>query len=221
MRTFTRFMLLMLISVGGLGLVGARLSTPSAAAWTISSDAPRAAVSPLSPKVTGQAGTFSWALGPVAVGGQESSVSSGGSTGDVAAQVIAVPVRPGSMTITPGLVRVTLRRGPGHTLTADLPQVTIIDARGSLAGWTATVAISASVPTSAELVPAPPVAVTGIQGEVRGGPPVPITPGQAAVLAQAGVGGGGGRFVTTGSIRVPSGRSLSPGTVLELEISIS
>jgi hypothetical protein len=140
-----------------------------------------------------------------------SVIGSAGGTSDGLDQTMAVSVRPGSLTVSPATESVTVApdhgRGSGGPDHGDLAPVTVVDARGSVVGWNASVSLqavdglSASQLARARLCATPdaPTIVAGNPGEVG-----------AAALSCGGVGvpvsvffaspGGGGTFSDTAAL---------------------
>jgi len=144
-------------------------------------------------------------------------VGSGGSV----QQTIAVSVLPGPLTVTPATESVTLSQvsvaGRGLPLyRGELSPVTVVDARGSLVGWRATVSlqgvdgVSAATLSHAQLcVSAPaPTIVAGNPGDVvRGVAHSCAGAGEPVSVFFAAPGGGGGTYSDTADLRlvVPGG----------------
>lgn len=159
------------------------------------------------------------------VTGQGASVNVPAGSGEGSAsleQTIAVSVLPGPMTVSPTAESVSFSRtgngnGQRAPYSGDLSPITVVDARGSLVGWTATVTLQsvdgldASQLVHARLCVSPDTrtVVAGIPDEVRtadhscGAMDAPLT------MFFAPSDGGGGTFSDTGSLTLvlPSAES--------------
>jgi hypothetical protein len=149
-----------------------------------------------------------------------------GSTGGGVDQTFEVSILPGNLTITPATESVSLAKtnaqGNGGHLAGSLSTITVVDARGSLVGWNATVSLqSIDGVSAADLAKAKlcvsPDAVTVVAGnppEVRSGQHACAKAGGALTLFFAPPNGGGGTFSDTGSLtlQVPGAALASPVT---------
>lgn len=126
--------------------------------------------------------------GPVAVGGEAA----------VAQQRIGFVIHPGPLTISPASVTVRLHRAGGGYAGSWGP-VWVIDARGTLVGWTASVSAPPGVVVSTDR----PAAVTGRPSEVAAG-----EAGSGAVMRGV-AGGGGGTFVVSGQVSSSEGGDIT------------
>jgi hypothetical protein len=125
-------------------------------------------------------------------------------------QVIDVSVLAGHLTISPPSTSLTLRpRGHSATFVGDLPPVRVVDGRGSLAGWTATITVGVvgqgpAMPSGAEVCVEPfvPTVVAGRRGEVRKAPHSCGAPATPLDLFRAEPGGGGGAFDDSARVSV-------------------
>jgi hypothetical protein len=160
----------------------------------------------------------------VSVNGAAGDTGTTGNTGtndDSVEQIIAVPINPGPLTVTPSSESVSLAnangQGNGGSLAGSLSTVTVVDARGSLVGWDATVSLqSVDGLSPADLARAKlcvsPDAVTVVAGnppEVKAGQHACAKAGDALTLFYAPPNGGGGTFSDTGSLTL-----LVPGAML-------
>jgi hypothetical protein len=131
---------------------------------------------------------------------------------DSVEQVLAVPILPGALTVTPASESVSFTKahgqGNGGQLAGSLATVTVVDARGSLVGWRATVSLQSVAGVSAAdlakatlcVSPDAPTVVAGNPPEVRAGRTVCGGAGDPLQLFFAPPNGGGGTFSDTGSL---------------------
>jgi hypothetical protein len=135
-----------------------------------------------------------------------------------AEQTISVSVLPGPLTVTPSTESTSFTRFSDGSWQAPLSTVTVVDARGSLVGWQATVTlqslngVSPAVLAQAQLCvrPGAAVAVSGRQSEVRAGKDTCGSVDDPLTLLFAPPNGGGGTFDDTG--RVTLHLPTAPGT---------
>jgi hypothetical protein len=173
--------------------------------------------------------------------GSTTSTTDGGSTGTTgntgtavdtsttagsAEQVLAVAILPGPLTVSPAGESVSFTKahgqGNGGPLAGSLATVTVVDARGSLVGWRATVSLQSVAGVSAAdlakatlcVSPDVPTVVAGNPPEVRAGQPVCGGAGVPLQLFLAPPNGGGGTFSDTGNLtlRLPGVRDASTAT---------
>ncbi len=184
-----------------------------------------AAASPASPPTTSAPQS-----GPL-VGTSSISVGSGGSV----QQTIAVSVLPGPLTVTPVNESVTLSQvsALGQRLPVyrgELSPVTVVDARGSLVGWRATVSmqgvggVSAATLAHAQLcasAPAPTVVAGNPADVVRGVAHSCAGVGTPVSVFFAAPGGGGGMYSDTADLTLvlPEGTLPAPVTAI-LSVSV-
>lgn len=156
----------------------------------------------------------------VADASQTSTTGTGTGTATLQ-QRINVRINGGTLTITPSTINVTLAR-VGHAYKGSLPAVQIIDARGSLAGWTATVA-PATLPAGTQLHvrPGKPAAVTGLQGEVSATHPGIATANSPVALASAAPNGGGGTFSVDAALELIAPSTTAQTLTLSLDLVVS
>src|SRR4051812_27827225 len=157
---------------------------------------------------------------PPTTGADSSQTSTAGAGAAALQQRIGVRINGGPLTITPSTINVTLTR-VGHAYKGSLPAVQITEARGSLAGWTATVA-AATLPAGTRLHvhPGKPVAVTGLQGEVTAAQPGPSA-GAPVVLASAQPNGGGGEFSVDAALELVAPSTTAQTLTLSLNLAVS
>lgn len=127
-------------------------------------------------------------------------------------------VRGADLTAAPAQLTVILRRqGQSSQFVGAYGPVTVVDARGTLAGWTAYLCPE-NLPAASALVvePGRPVAVSGNPGEVRRGRG--LRAGRAAVM-YAPAGGGGGTFETSGAIELTA--PAQTGDLVTLELAVN
>jgi hypothetical protein len=160
----------------------------------------------------------------------------GGSTS--VQQELVLAVTPGPLTASPGSESVVLSRpgagrgpngqGQGPAFGGGLGAVTVIDARGSLAGWSATVTLhSVSGLDAAQVAgarlcvsPAAPAMVAGNPADVvRRAPSSCGAPGEPISLFFAAPGGGGGTYTGTAglSLDVPG----APGRSVTADVAVA
>ena len=147
------------------------------------------------------------------------SADAAGNVGSAAKQTIGISVLAGPMTISPTTETVAL--GPNGSGT--LSTISVDDARGSLAGWRATVSLQAvSGLDAAQLAstrlcvtPHPTTLVAGNPADVvRSSPRACAGPGDLLSVFFAAPGGGGGEYSDTADIAVtlPGGASVTGPT---------
>lgn len=145
-----------------------------------------------------------------------------GSTGGSADQTLEVSILPGNLTIAPATESISFAKANGGHVAGSLSTVTVVDARGSLVGWNATVSLqSIDGVSAADLAKAKlcvsPDAVTVVAGnrpEVKSGQHACAKASGALTLFYAPPNGGGGTFSDTGSLtlQVPGSTLTSPVT---------
>jgi hypothetical protein len=112
-------------------------------------------------------------------------------------------------------------QGNGVTMAGSLSPVTVVDARGSLVGWRATVSLqsvagfSATELAQARLCVSPdaPTVVAGNPPEVKSAPHACANAGDPLTLFFAPPGGGGGTFTDAGDLTVLLPGAATPGTL--------
>lgn len=129
-----------------------------------------------------------------------------------AEQMLVLEIQPGALSITPATesISFTPAHGNGNNgrMVGSLSTVTVVDARGSLVGWTATVSLqsvdglSAADLANAKLCVKPdaPTVVAGNPPEVKAGRNACGRAGDALTLLYAPPNGGGGTFSDTGNL---------------------
>jgi hypothetical protein len=165
----------------------------------------------------------------VSVNGAAGDTGTTGNTGtstDSVEQILAVSINPGPLTVTPSTESVSFAnangQGGGGRLAGSLSTVTVVDARGSLVGWDATVSlqsvdgVSAADLAKAKLCVSPGVVtvVAGNPPEVKAGQHACAKAGDALTLFSAPPNGGGGTFSDAGSLtlQLAGGKLASPVT---------
>ena len=156
--------------------------------------------------------------------GNTGTTGNTGSDGSSVEQSISVSVLPGPLTITPSSASISFAkpRDDGGPLTGSLSTVTVVDARGSLVGWDATISlqavdgVSASDLAGAKLCVRPDAVtvVAGIPPEVKSGQHACAKAGDPLTLFYAPPNGGGGTFSDTGALTLdlPAGATAGPVT---------
>jgi hypothetical protein len=135
---------------------------------------------------------------------------------------VSVAVQGDGMSVSPSSAVVKLTRDAStDAFRGTLPEITVTDARGSLAGWTLSVTPTppSGGPASIDVHPAVPIAVTGVQSEVIAGAVAHDSP--AAVLASAPAGGGGGTFTVPAAAIVVRTASDAPSLVMNVRFALS
>jgi hypothetical protein len=140
--------------------------------------------------------------------------SSGEATDRVDLRVVGGP----GPEVFPRTVVVPLHRA-GSALVGSLPSIMVLDAQGTLSGWTLVARLPGEATGPAVLVPAPPRAAGGRPDEVRAGAPGPLRRGRPAVVAVAPAGGGDGRFELGGELLLPAAGQ-QPLRALRLVLSV-
>lgn len=175
---------------------------------------------------TGEVGTTSSSAGTDVGFPVNGANENTGSTGGSADQTLEVSILHGNLTVTPSTESVSFANahGQGNTghLSGSLSTVTVVDARGSLVGWNATVSLqSVDGLRSADLAKAKlcvsPDGVTVVAGnppEVKSGQRTCAKAGDPLTLFYAPPNGGGGTFSDTGSLTLqePGATLASPVT---------
>ena len=129
-------------------------------------------------------------------------------------QTITVTIAPGPFTITPSDAVAHLhRRGRGRRFTGTLGPVRVTDARGSLAGWVARVALADRSNSRLSVTPSLAVAVTGRPGEAQGGRRALLVAGHSVDLMSAAADGGGGIVEIGASLDLANGPASGPDTI--------
>ena len=154
-----------------------------------------------------------------------------GSTGGSVDQTLSVSVLPGQLTVSPPTESVSLTKAQGQgggSLTGSLPTVTVVDARGSLVGWRATVSLQSVAGVSdsdlakATLCVSPdaPTVVAGNPPEVSAGHQVCGGVDDPLQLFFAPPNGGGGTFSDTGTLtlRLPGVHAASAAATLAVAV---
>lgn len=129
-------------------------------------------------------------------------------------QTITITIAPGPFTIAPtDTVAHLHRRGRGRRFTGALGPVRVTDARGSLAGWVARVALADGSNSRLSVTPSPAVAVTGLAGEAQGGRRALLVAGHPVDLMSAVADGGGGIFEIGASLDLANGPASGPDAI--------
>lgn len=202
--------------------------TSSSVVWTDASGGPSGGTTTTT---TGDAGgtTSSTDSGvTVSVNGADANT---GSTGGSVDQTLSVSVLPGQLTVSPPTESVSLTKAQGQgggPLTGSLPTVTVVDARGSLVGWRATVSLQSVAGVSdsdlakAKLCVSPdaPTVVAGNPPEVSAGQQVCGGVNDPLQLFFAPPNGGGGTFSDTGTLtlRLPGVHAASAAATLAIAV---
>jgi hypothetical protein len=131
--------------------------------------------------------------------------------GAVTQQTVSIGVRGAGISVSPARVELTLLPTGDGTARAELPRLTVIDARGTLAGWTVSVTPSFAGNRALQLRPSTPTPIDGLADGLRAGPATRSGSGVARPLAVAAAGEGGGAFAVGGSITL---RADAPVTVV-------
>jgi hypothetical protein len=138
-----------------------------------------------------------------------------------AEQTLSVSVLPGPLTVTPSTESTSFTKMSDGSWQAPLSTVTVVDARGSLVGWQATVTLQSldGVP-AADLAqarlcvsPGAAVAVAGRQSEVRTGRDACGGANDPLTLFFAPPDGGGGTFDDTGLVTLHVPNDAGTGSV--------
>jgi len=136
----------------------------------------------------------------------------------VARQTISVSVRGGVMTIAPSALTVVLHRG-SRGYVGTLGPVTVDDARGTLAGWVATVALVDGPADTVEVEPGAPRAVSGLQSEVARAAGGRLD--GAVPIMWAPPGGGGGGFEVSATLTAPTAAGAPDSLTVRVALSVS
>lgn len=107
----------------------------------------------------------------------------------MATQTISVSVRGASLSVLPSRAVVPLAaNGRGQA------DIDVIDARGTLSGWTLKATVDAASRVQVHVRPSAPVPVTGEPDGLKAGRPANVHSGEVATLGSAAPGGGGGTY---------------------------
>jgi len=138
-------------------------------------------------------------------------------------QTLGVAIHGSTMSVSPTTATIKLSRsGSSKIYVGVLPTVTVVDARGSLAGWTATVAPTTGL-SGADLfvLPNQPVVIAGNEGEVQPAGAGMATPASPAELMRASAEGGGGTFTVDVAVElmvpVPLADAVTVGVAIAVE----
>jgi hypothetical protein len=149
--------------------------------------------------------------GPVAV--PAATAVAGAPSGSVQ-QRIAIPVLPGRLSVSPTSASVVLHRVASNRYVGSWGPLQVVDARGSLVGWTAAIGLGFGTASGRLVVtPNPPVAVTGRPDEVVAAQAAVLTPGRSTLVMSGAAGGGGGTFSVTGTLTLTGGPANGPDTL--------
>ena len=108
-------------------------------------------------------------------------------------QTISVSVRGGSLSVRPASVAVPLTWDAAHARYRGHAEIDVVDARGTLTGWTASAVVQfASGQVSVR--PGRPVVVDGYDSGLSAGRRAVVRNGDVVVLGSAAAGDGGGSF---------------------------
>ena len=135
-------------------------------------------------------------------------------------QTLVLVINGGTLSVSPGSASVVLHRnGNGH-LVGRFGPITVVDARGSLAGWKLTASLA--VPESGHLTvhPGAAVAVTGRPGEAVASRAGSLTT-EGTVIMTAAPDGGGGDFSISGSVDVQSNARAGDSLTVPLNFTVS
>lgn len=140
--------------------------------------------------------------------------------GGTVGQVLAVTVQGAGLTASPGTEPVTLHRvGSSSRFSAGFGPLTVVDARGTLTGWTLWVSAVGPLPAGTLTVhPAKPVTVSGVPSEVRSLNPSRLGNAPVGVMTAA-AGGGGGTFADSGTIDLESPSVSGDSVTVQLSVS--
>jgi hypothetical protein len=231
------------LAVGAVVLVGALLMGASVAREAIASSTPphvkvawsgtgRDGSSPVAATIMTTTGTTP---GPAqapssndAIAGQTAPVNvvgaAGAASGDLS-QTLSVSVLPGSLTVSPTSDSATFSRSGnagGQAFRGDLAPVKVVDARGSLVGWNASISLqsvdglSTAQLAGAQLCATPdtPTVVAGNPGDARAATPSCGRFGEPVSVFFAPAGGGGGTFADTAvlTLGLPAGITANPAS---------
>ncbi len=127
---------------------------------------------------------------------------------------LIVDVIGGSFSVTPATITVVLhRKASGNHFVGAYGPVTVVDARGTLTGWTATLTLLGKAPRGALVVhPDAPTCISGNANEVDAGHSAPFR-GAGVVIMRAPAGGGGGTFSDAGVVDLDGGPHGGPDTM--------
>lgn len=137
-------------------------------------------------------------------------------------QVVAVDVVGAGISSSPPEVAVVLHRdGRGSRFSGAYGPITVVDARGTLVGWTLSVSPTGSSPSGTITIrPGSPVTVSGDPWEVRAVNPARLGLSPSPVMVAA-PGGGGGTFADSGTIDFESRSVAGDSVTLDLAVTAS
>lgn len=145
------------------------------------------------------------------VGEHAAATAPADSVGAALQQTVRLDIRGGALTIEPTATSIRLDR-EGDVLRGVLPDVTVVDARGTLDGWRARAQIVEVVGRGADgvirrippgqvvIAPTDPSVVAGVEGEAVAGRPYRARAN--GTLLHAARGGGGGTFVGAATVEI-------------------
>jgi hypothetical protein len=144
--------------------------------------------------------------------------------GAAAQQEIVVRVAPGALSVSPASVPLELRRAArDDTYSAALPEIRVVDARGSLAGWVARVGLDDESLKRAQvqLVPTDARVVDGLPNGLHADAPVDLDGRLSGALCHADPQWSGGTFACGGRIEVDPIHGHPRHLTIELRITVS
>jgi hypothetical protein len=195
--------------VAGLAARPAGPAAADASDWTVSGSF--AAAPPPSAPITSQRLPASNLTGPA-------------EDGAGAQQEIVVRVAPGPLSVSPASISLELRRARAEdTYTATLPEIRVVDARGSLAGWVARVGLDdASLKRAhVQLVPTDARVVDGLPRGLHTDAPVDLDGRSSGAVCDADQQWSGGTFACGGRIDVDPVHGHPRHLTIELRITVS
>ncbi|HEV3351301.1 MAG TPA: hypothetical protein VG076_00175 [Acidimicrobiales bacterium] len=133
-------------------------------------------------------------------------------TAEGVTHTISVAVRGGSLSVRPASVVVPLTWDAACGCSRGQANVDVIDARGTLTGWTARAVVNAGNGT-VSVRPAKPVVVDGEDSGLAAGKKVKTQSGGIVTLGSAAAGGGGGSYRIPVEVEVTGHRATNPVTV--------
>jgi len=141
-----------------------------------------------------------------------------------AQQGIVVRVAPGPLSVSPASISLELRRARrDDTYGATLPEIRVVDARGSLAGWVARVGLDDESLKRAhvQLVPTGARVVDGLPNGLHTDAPVDLDGRSSGALCHADPQWSGGTFACGGRIEVDPVHGHPRHLTIDLRITVS
>jgi hypothetical protein len=135
-------------------------------------------------------------------------------------QTLLLVINGGTISVLPTSANVVLHRDGDRHSVGQFGPITVIDARGSLAGWSLRASLAG--PESGDLIvhPGTAVAITGRPGEATASGAAPLTTAGSVIMSAAPE-GGGGDFSISGTVDLVGGNNDSDTVTVALAFAVS